>query len=55
VYYVWFWIFCDCGYLCGIGVECFEDKEASESEKKYKHVGLFEDAMFGYIMNDVSV
>ena len=27
--------FCDCAYLCGIGVECFEDQEATESERKY--------------------
>ena len=24
---------CDCVYLCGIGVDCFEDLEANESEK----------------------
>lgn len=55
VHYVWYWIFCECGYLCGIGVECFEDEEANESERKYRHVGLFENVVFGDMMSDTSV
>ena len=46
---------CDSAYLCDIGVECFEDLEANESVRKYKHVGLFEDVVFGYMMSDVSI
>ena len=37
--------FCDGGYLCGIGVECFEDQEAKESKRKYRCVGFFEDVV----------
>jgi hypothetical protein len=55
VYYVWFWIFCDHVYLCDIGVECFENQEANKSERKHRHVGLFEDAVFDYMMSYASV
>ena len=48
-------MFCDYVYLCGIGLECFEDQEANESERKYRHVGLFQDVVFGYMMSGASM
>ena len=50
-----FGFFCDCAYLCGIGVECLEDQEANKSERKYRCVGIFEDVVFDYMMSDASV
>lgn len=47
--------FCDCVYLCSIGLECFENQEANESERKYRHGGLFQDVVYGYMMSDASV
>lgn len=43
-------------YLCDIGVECFENQEANKSvERKHRHVGLFEDVVFDYMMSYASV
>lgn len=56
MYYVWFWSFlCGCAYLCDISVECFEDQDTYESERKYRGVGLFEDVVFSYMMSDVRI
>ena len=34
-------VFCDCAYLCGIGLECFKDQEANESEKNIDMLAYF--------------
>jgi len=55
VYCVCFSKLCDCAYLCGIRVECFEDQEANDGEREYRRHGLFEDVVFGYIVSDANV
>lgn len=39
--------------MCSFGY--FEDQEAYASERKHRHVELFEDIVFGYMMRYASV